>query len=60
MDGWQVSPPAEGFQETFLYPAFLAYAGSYSFDGEKVVHHVEACSVQNFVNTDQYAPQTRW
>jgi len=46
-------PPAEELPEAFVYPAFLAYAGSYSFDGEKVIHHIEACSVQNFVNTDQ-------
>ncbi|HEV3481466.1 MAG TPA: lipocalin-like domain-containing protein [Candidatus Acidoferrales bacterium] len=48
-----VPPPADELPEAFLYPAFLAYAGSYSFEGERVIHHIEACSVQNFVNTDQ-------
>jgi hypothetical protein len=29
------------------------YAGSYTFTGDKVIHHIEASSIQNIVNTDQ-------
>ncbi len=30
----------------------LAYAGSYTLRGDKVVHHVEVSSIQNYVNRD--------
>lgn len=45
-----ISSPAEERAEAFA--TSLAYAGSYTFSGGKVIHHVEAASVQNFVNTD--------
>ncbi|HXQ26292.1 MAG TPA: lipocalin-like domain-containing protein [Candidatus Acidoferrales bacterium] len=32
--------------------SFVAYAGSYTVTGDKVIHHLEACSVQAWVNTD--------
>ena len=31
---------------------FLAYAGTYDYDGERVTHHVEVCSFQNQVGHD--------
>jgi len=34
------------------FSTFAAYAGKYSFSGDKVTHHVEAASLQNWVNTD--------
>src|SRR5215831_11882585 len=34
------------------FSSFVAYAGRYTFTGDKVVHHVEAASIQNWVNTD--------
>jgi hypothetical protein len=34
------------------FSTFVAYAGRYSFTGEKVVFHIEASSIQNWVNTD--------
>ncbi len=37
---------AEAFQ------TFLAYAGRYSFDGDKVTHHIEISSIQNYVGKD--------
>jgi hypothetical protein len=46
-------PPAVEAAEAFSPNTFAAYAGSYTLDGDKVIHHVEACSVQNLVNTDQ-------
>ena len=30
----------------------FAYAGRYTFAGDRVTHRVEAASVQNWVNTD--------
>lgn len=37
---------AEGFD------TFLAYAGRYSVNGDKVIHHVEISSIQNYVSRD--------
>jgi hypothetical protein len=34
------------------FSSFVAYAGRYTFAGDKVIHHVEAASIQNWVNTD--------
>ena len=34
------------------FSTFVAYAGTYTFTSDKVVHHVEAASIQNWVNTD--------
>jgi len=34
------------------FDTFLAYAGRYSVNGNKVVHHVEISSIQNYVNRD--------
>jgi hypothetical protein len=35
------------------FSTFMAYAGRYTFTCDKVVHHVEIASLQNWVNTDQ-------
>jgi hypothetical protein len=32
---------------------FVAYAGRYSFDGDRVIHHVELSLFPNWVGTDQ-------
>jgi Lipocalin-like domain len=45
-------PPAEEVA-AFSFSAFFAYAGSYTFTGDKVAHHIEAASLQILVNTDQ-------
>ncbi len=37
---------AEAFQ------TFLAYAGRYSFKGDRVTHHIEISSIQNYVGKD--------
>lgn len=34
------------------YSTVTAYAGTYTFTGDKVVHHVEVASFQNWVGTD--------
>jgi len=46
----RVSAPANERAEAFS--TMTAYAGRYTVDGDKVVHHVEVASVQNFVGTD--------
>lgn len=43
-------PPTEEKAEAFT--TLVAYAGSYTFSGDTVIHHIEACSIQNLVNTD--------
>ena len=50
LSGDRISSPAPERAEAFA--TFFAYAGRYSADGDKVVHHVEISSVQNWVNTD--------
>jgi len=44
------SAPAEEQAEAFR--TFVAYAGRYTLDGDKVIHHVEISSIQNWVDTD--------
>ncbi|MGD1094740.1 MAG: lipocalin-like domain-containing protein [Bryobacteraceae bacterium] len=34
------------------YSTSVAYAGRFALNGDKVVHHVEASSIPNWVNTD--------
>jgi hypothetical protein len=46
----RVSAPIAERAEAFA--TFVAYAGSYTFTGDKVVFHVQASSIQNWVNTD--------
>jgi len=45
-----VSVPVEEKAEAFA--TLVAYAGSYSVTGDKVIHHVEASWMQNVVNAD--------
>jgi lipocalin-like protein len=35
------------------FATFFAYAGRYTFTGDRVIHHIEVASVQNWVSTDQ-------
>jgi hypothetical protein len=46
-----ISAPAQERAEAFA--TFVAYAGRYTFTGDKVIHHVEAAWVENYVKTDQ-------
>jgi hypothetical protein len=34
------------------FNTFLAYAGSYTLKGDKVIHHVEISSIENYVGRD--------
>src|SRR5579859_6236801 len=47
----RVAAPAE--ERAQAYSTFMAYAGRYTFTCDKVVHHVEVASLQNWVNIDQ-------
>jgi lipocalin-like protein len=46
-----VSAPAAERAEAFA--TLVSYAGTYTFTGDKVIHHVQASWMQNFLNTDQ-------
>jgi len=46
----RISAPADERAEAFA--TFFAYAGRYSVAGDKVIHHVEIASMENWVNTD--------
>jgi hypothetical protein len=39
-------------EQAEAFRTFLAYAGRYIFDGDKVTHHVEVSSIQNYVGKD--------
>ena len=39
-------------EQAEAFKTFLAYAGRYTFSGDKVTHHVEISSIQNYVNRD--------
>jgi hypothetical protein len=41
--GGTLDEQAEAFQ------TFLAYAGRYTFSGDRVTHHIEISSIQNYV-----------
>jgi hypothetical protein len=46
----RVAAPAQERAEAFA--TMFAYAGRYTFAGDRVTHRVEAAAVQNWVNTD--------
>lgn len=48
-----VPPPGSIEEKAGAFDTFSAYAGSYTFGGDQVIHHVEAAWAQNLVNTDQ-------
>jgi lipocalin-like protein len=46
-----ISAPAAERAKAFA--TFFAYAGRYTFAGDRVTHHIEVAWMQNYVNTDQ-------
>ena len=44
-------PPAQELVDAFN--TFSAYAGTYSLDGDRVIHRIKASWIEDFVNTDQ-------
>lgn len=47
----RATAPAAERAEAFA--TFLAYSGRYTVIGDRVIHHVEVASFENWVNTDQ-------
>jgi hypothetical protein len=47
----RVSAPAD--ERAQAYSTFMAYAGRYTYTCDKVVHHIEVASLQNWVGSDQ-------
>jgi hypothetical protein len=39
-------------EQAEAFKTFLAYAGRYTLNGDKMTHHVEVSSIQNYVNKD--------
>lgn len=39
-------------EQAEAFKTFVAYAGRYTFSGDKVTHHVELSSIQNYVGKD--------
>jgi hypothetical protein len=39
-------------EQAEAFKTFLAYAGRYSISGDKVIHHIEVSSIQNYVNKE--------
>jgi hypothetical protein len=46
-----ISAPAQ--ERATAFAILVAYAGRYTFTGDKVIHHVEAAWMENYVKTDQ-------
>ncbi len=46
---WNLAPIDERAE---AFSTSIAYAGSFMVRGEKVFHHVEVCTFQNYVSTD--------
>ncbi len=47
-----LSVRAKAEEKADAFDTFLAYAGRYSLLGNRVTHHVEVSSIQNYVNRD--------
>lgn len=39
-------------EQAEAFKTFVAYAGQYTLSGDKITHHVEIASIQNWANTD--------
>ena len=39
-------------EQAEAFKTFLAYAGRYTLSGDKVTHHIEISSIQNYVDRD--------
>lgn len=47
-----LSPAATSQEKADAFNTFIAYAGRYKLDGERIVHQVEISSTQNYANRD--------
>jgi len=48
----RLSAAAGTEEQAEAFKTFLAYAGRYTLSGDKVTHHVEISSIQNYVDKD--------
>jgi hypothetical protein len=39
-------------EQAEAFKTFFAYSGRYTLNNDKVIHHVEICSIQNYVDKD--------
>lgn len=39
-------------EQANAFKTFVAYGGRYTLSGDKIIHHVEISSIQNWVNAD--------
>jgi hypothetical protein len=39
-------------EQAEAFKTFFAYSGQYTFSDDKVIHHIEICSIQNYVGKD--------
>lgn len=46
------STPATLEEQAEAFKTFFAYAGRYKLNGDKVTHHIEISSIQNYVDRD--------
>jgi hypothetical protein len=44
--------PSQMEEQAEAFKTFLAYAGRYTLTGDKVIHHIEISSIQNYVDKD--------
>jgi hypothetical protein len=44
--------PATLQEQAEAFRTFLAYTGRYTLSGDKVIHHIEISSIQNYVGKD--------
>jgi lipocalin-like protein len=47
-----LSIAATNEEQAAAFNTFLAYTGRYSINGDKVTHHIEVSSIQNYVGKD--------
>ena len=50
LSGDRLDSPIE--ERANAFSTMVAYAGSYRLDGNRLIHHIEAASSQNWVGTD--------
>jgi hypothetical protein len=48
-----VTSPATDLEKIRLFDTMMAYAGTYTLDEEKAVHHVDACWNQSWTGSDR-------
>jgi len=47
-----LKPQASAQEQAEAFNTFFAYAGTYTFNGDRITHHVEVSSIPNYVHQD--------